>query len=152
MEWKYLAPPALLISLVVGLLLASYALPYLQNPTIKVVNSSLNDNCLVLEVEVSTPLALGAHYCFYVIGLRALGKTVRFSSPPSFFNFGGNTQTYSLRLPLPGSLASELQEINSVKAEVMFKVRVESSVNTYVTKYFNVSASLTDRGSTSLAL
>ncbi|MCI2414671.1 MAG: hypothetical protein MPF33_05395 [Candidatus Aramenus sp.] len=143
MEWKYLALPALLVSLVVGLLLASYALPYLQNPAIKVVNSYLSDNSLILEVEVSTPLALGAHYYFYVIGLRVFNKTVRFSSPPSFFNFGGNTQTYAVRLPLPGSLAGELDGINAVKVEVMFKVRVESSVNTYVTKCFNVSASLT---------
>lgn len=141
MDWRYLIPPILLISLVFGLLVASYVLPYVQNPTIKITRSFLNDDYFTLYVNVSTPSALGSHYFFYVIGLRLLNRTIKVSSPTCFFNFGGNTMVYTVNVPLPQSVVNELIG-RRVKFEVMFEVKVESSINTYVYKYYNVSSTL----------
>lgn len=141
MDWRYLIPPILLISLVFGLLIASYVLPYVQNPTIKINYSFLNNDYLTLDVKVSTPSALGSHYMFYVIGLRLLNRTIKISNPPSFFNFGGNTEVYTVNVPLPQNIVNKLIG-KIVKVDVMFEVDVESSINTFVYKYYNVTTTL----------
>ncbi|MCY0859396.1 MAG: hypothetical protein OWQ54_03080 [Sulfolobaceae archaeon] len=148
MDWRYMFLPFLLIALVVGLILASYILPYVQTPTVRIINGEIYSSTLNLQIVATTPLALGAHYTFYVVAVRIMNKSMKVSPPASFFNFGGLTTVSTVNITLSPSMMSLLDSPaligRNVNITVYFKVQILSSLDTYVYKNITVSSTVRD--------